>query len=67
MRVGYPPSNAPCRIIETLRKGELITEEEVRQLCYIGRELLAEEGNIQRVDAPVTVTVDLSHLLISPV
>lgn len=42
-------------IIETLRKGELITEEEVLQLCTIGREILAEEGNIQRVDAPVTV------------
>lgn len=25
------------------------------QLCTIGREILAEEGNIQRVDAPVTV------------
>lgn len=42
-------------IIETLRKGELITEDEVLQLCTIGREILAEEGNIQRVDAPVTV------------
>jgi len=50
-----------CSIIETLQKGELISEDEVRGLCNIGREILAEEANIQRVDAPVTVH---SHLMV---
>jgi len=45
--------------LETLRRGELITEDEVWHLCNIGREILAEDGNIQRVDAPVTVCKEI--------
>jgi serine/threonine-protein phosphatase 4 catalytic subunit len=41
--------------IELLRKCELITEAEVRDLCNKAREILIEESNVQRVDAPVTV------------
>lgn len=41
--------------IERLKRCELITEAEVKSLCAKARELLIEEGNIQRVDAPVTV------------
>lgn len=48
-----------CSIIDTLQNGELISEDEVRGLCNIGREILAEEANIQRVDAPVTVHPDI--------
>jgi hypothetical protein len=43
------------RQIETLRRCELITEEEVKQLCSKAREILVEESNTQRVDSPVTV------------
>lgn len=44
-----------CRQIEKLKKCELITEAEVKALCAKAREILAEEGNVQVVDAPVTV------------
>lgn len=43
------------RYIETLRKCEIITEAEVKNLCNKAREILVEESNVQRVDAPVTV------------
>jgi serine/threonine-protein phosphatase 4 catalytic subunit len=45
--------------IEKLRKGELITENEVKTLCIKAREILVEEGNVQRVDAPVTICGDI--------
>lgn len=34
---------------------ELIKEAEVKALCAKAREILVEESNVQRVDAPVTV------------
>ena len=43
------------RQIETLRRCELITEEEVKGICAKAREILVEESNTQRVDSPVTV------------
>lgn len=43
------------RQIEQLRKCEIITESEVKSLCSKAREILLEESNVQRVDAPVTV------------
>ncbi len=43
------------RQIEQLSKCELITEAEVRELCNKAREILIEESNVQKVDAPVTV------------
>jgi len=43
------------RYIETLRKCETINEAEVKSLCTKAREILVEESNVQRVDAPVTV------------
>ena len=41
--------------IELLRKCECIKESEVKLLCAKAREILVEESNVQRVDAPVTV------------
>lgn len=38
-----------------LWKQELIKEAEVKALCAKAREILVEESNVQRVDAPVTV------------
>ena len=45
--------------IEQLRKGETISEMEVKGLCLKAREILVEEGNVQRVDAPVTICGDI--------
>uniref|UniRef100_A0A5S6Q008 Serine/threonine-protein phosphatase n=1 Tax=Trichuris muris TaxID=70415 RepID=A0A5S6Q008_TRIMR len=47
------------RQIEKLSKCELITEAEVKELCGKAREILAEESNVQQVDAPVTVCGDI--------
>jgi hypothetical protein len=44
-----------ARKLEILWKGELIKESEVKDLCNKAREILCEESNVQRVDAPVTV------------
>ncbi len=44
------------RQIEQLRRCEIITESEVKSLCSKAREILIEESNVQRVDAPVTVS-----------
>jgi serine/threonine-protein phosphatase 4 catalytic subunit len=43
------------RQIAVLRRCELIKESEVKTLCAKAREILVEESNVQRVDAPVTV------------
>jgi hypothetical protein len=43
------------RQLEQLRRGEIITEQEVKELCTKAREILIDESNVQRVDAPVTV------------
>lgn len=42
--------------IEQLRRCETIKESEVKALCAKAREILVEESNVQRVDAPVTVS-----------
>ncbi|KAM7279332.1 hypothetical protein ACFE04_006466 [Oxalis oulophora] len=44
------------RQIEQLKNCVLLTELEVKALCLKAIELLVEEGNTLRVDAPVTVT-----------
>lgn len=43
------------RQIEQLKRCEIIAEGEVKALCAKAREILVEEGNVQRVDSPVTV------------
>ena len=41
--------------IERLKKCEYLKESEVKSLCDKAREILIDESNVQRVDAPVTV------------
>ena len=41
--------------IEQLMRCEYLPEHEVRALCLKAREILVDEGNIQRVEAPVTI------------
>eukprot|EP00301_Raphidiophrys_heterophryoidea_P015955 c2496_g1_i1.p1 GENE.c2496_g1_i1~~c2496_g1_i1.p1 ORF type:complete len:313 (+),score=50.39 c2496_g1_i1:32-970(+) len=45
--------------VEKLRRGELIAEADVKLLCTKAREIFLEEGNVQRVDAPVTICGDI--------
>lgn len=42
--------------IEQLRNCQIISEAQVISLCSKAREILVEESNVQRVDAPVTVS-----------
>lgn len=44
------------RQIEQLKNCEPLKESEVKALCLKAMEILVEESNVQRVDAPVTVT-----------
>lgn len=44
------------RQIEQLKKCDLIKETEVKSLCKKAKEILVEEGNVQPVLAPVTVS-----------
>lgn len=43
--------------IERLKKCEYLKESEVKALCDKAREILIDESNVQKVDAPVTVSV----------
>jgi len=47
--------NDISRQIATLKKCEIITEAQVKELCLKAREILVEEANVQWIDAPVTV------------
>jgi len=46
-------------IIEKLWKCELVSENDVRMICGKCREILIQEGNVQRVDLPVTICGDI--------
>jgi hypothetical protein len=48
-------SSSLDRQIEQLRRCEFLKESEVKALCAKAREILVDESNVQRVDAPVTV------------
>jgi serine/threonine-protein phosphatase 4 catalytic subunit len=41
--------------IARLKNCEYLKESEVKALCDKAREILIDEANVQRVDAPVTV------------
>lgn len=47
------------RWIEQLRNCEPLAETDVKTLCEWAQDLLVEEGNVQRVDAPVTICLSL--------
>lgn len=50
------------RQIEQLKNCEPLKESEVKALCLKAMEILVEESNVQRVDAPVTVTSLYYHI-----
>mmetsp|Transcript_9225 Transcript_9225/g.13893 ORF Transcript_9225/g.13893 Transcript_9225/m.13893 type:complete len:320 (+) Transcript_9225:78-1037(+) len=45
--------------IERLKRCEYLKESEVKALCDKAREILIDESNVQRVDAPVTICGDI--------
>ena len=52
--------------IERLKRCEYLREGEVKALCLRAREILVDESNVQRVDAPVTVSIPVTtfyHLM----
>lgn len=49
------------RQIEQLKRCEPLKESEVKALCLKAMEILVEESNVQRVDAPVTVSFNLTQ------
>lgn len=51
--------------IERLKKCEYLKESEVKSLCDKAREILIDESNVQRVDAPVTVRDSIKCVVIS--
>ena len=47
------------KCISQLKECETLTENEVLELCDLAKEILVEESNVQRVDAPVTICGDI--------
>lgn len=45
--------------LERLKNGELLKEKDIKSLCAKVREIFIEEGNVQRIDSPVTVVGDV--------
>jgi serine/threonine-protein phosphatase 4 catalytic subunit len=45
--------------IERLKRCEYLKESEVKELCEKALEILTEESNVQRIDAPVTLCGDI--------
>lgn len=54
------------RQIEQLKRCEYLKESEVKALCQKAREILVDESNVQRIDAPVTVCVWCVFLWMHP-
>ncbi len=48
------------RWIEQLKRCEPLAERDVKTLCEKALEILVEESNVQRVDAPVTICACLA-------
>jgi serine/threonine-protein phosphatase 4 catalytic subunit len=49
------------RQIEQLKKCEYIKESEVKSLCDRAKEILMKEENVEKVEAPITVSINFSN------
>ncbi|TYZ62316.1 hypothetical protein PybrP1_009480 [[Pythium] brassicae (nom. inval.)] len=49
----------PVQWIERLRAGKLLSEQELKQVCEIVKQILIEESNVVAVSSPVTVCGDI--------
>eukprot|EP00056_Hartaetosiga_gracilis_P000781 m.40448 g.40448 ORF g.40448 m.40448 type:complete len:312 (+) comp10354_c0_seq2:39-974(+) len=54
-----PPHSDLDHQIDRLRRCELITEDEVENICQLARDVLMEEGNIQNINSPITLCGDV--------
>lgn len=45
--------------LETVRRGDILNERDLRILCEKLKEILIEESNVQPISAPVTVCGDI--------
>ena len=52
------------KLIEKVKAGEFLAEEELKALCDQVKEALVEESNVQPVSSPVTVRSGFAFLLI---
>jgi serine/threonine-protein phosphatase 4 catalytic subunit len=50
--------------IEQLKRCEYIKEAEVKELCEKAKSILVEEANVQRVEAPVTVSLNVYRFVV---
>ena len=55
------------RWIEQLKRCEPLAERDVKTLCEKALEILVEESNVQRVDAPVTICACLARAALTSV
>ena len=47
------------RMIEQLKQVQKLQEPDIKSLCNRAKELLAEDGNVLNVSAPVTICGDI--------
>jgi len=54
-----PPLHSLTQTYTHNRRCEYLKEQEVKVLCQKAREILVDESNVQKVDAPVTICGDI--------
>ena len=54
-----PPGGGPDKWIESLRKGQILDELDLKHVCELVKQALIEESNVQPVRSPVTVCGDI--------
>ncbi len=47
------------RLVETLKRGELVSEWHVEHICSLAKDLFIEESNVHELSTPVTVCGDI--------
>ena len=47
------------RHVQTIMDGNMLTENDIRELCDKAKEILSEESNVHPVKAPVTICGDI--------
>lgn len=46
-------------VLNQLQRGELVDEDSVMELCFLARDILVLEGNVQHLSAPITICGDI--------
>lgn len=53
------PGGGPDEWLESLRKGKILDELDLKRVCELVKQALIEESNVQPVRSPVTVCGDI--------